>query len=254
MTIFSILEQRLEHMIEGSAARMFTTEDNSADLAGQLVRAMRTSIREGADGVLIAPNLYSLHVTSQQAELIRSNPGLLEEIAQYLQQAGSDAGLTFESAPVIKFIEDLDMNGAKPVVAAEHSREDISETLDFPAVRELIENQSPSNAFLIIDGMKVYPLAEKVVNIGRRADNHLVLTDKRVSRRHAQLRVIDGRYVIFDLDSTGGTFLNGDRIQKSVLKPGDVVSLSGVPLVYGQDAVDPGDTQKYSIPPGNNID
>ena len=254
MTFFSLIEQRLEKLIEGSAARMFSSEDSSADLAGQLVQAMRTSIREAADGELIAPNLYTLHVPSQQAEVIRSNPGLLEEIAQYMQQVGSDAGLTFGSAPVIKFIEDHHMNGANPIVTADHSQEDISETLDFPAVRESIDNQTPSNAFLIIDGMKVFPLSATVVNIGRRADNHLVLDDRRVSRQHAQLRVIDGRFVIFDLDSTGGTFLNGDRIQKGILKPGDVISLSGVPLVYGQDAVDPGDTQKYNIPPRNEIE
>ncbi len=254
MTIFSLIEQRLEHLIEGSTARIFSSEDRSADLAGQLVRAMRTSIREAADGELIAPNLYTLHVTSQQAEVIRSNPGLLEEIAQYLQQVGSDAGLSFLSVPVIKFTEDHEIKGANLFVTADHSLEDISETLDFPAVRESIEHQTPSNAFLIIDGMRVYPLSTKVVNIGRRADNHLVLEDRRVSRQHAQLRVIDGRYVIFDLDSTGGTFLNGERIQKGILKPGDVISLSGVPLVYGQDAVDPGDTQKYNIPPGNEIE
>ena len=63
----------------------------------------------------------------------------------------------------------------------------------------------------------------------------LVIDDPRISRNHAQLRAIKGRYVIFDLNSTGGTFVNAQRTSQSVLYPGDVISLAGVPLIYGQD-------------------
>jgi pSer/pThr/pTyr-binding forkhead associated (FHA) protein len=66
-------------------------------------------------------------------------------------------------------------------------------------------------------------------------DNTLVIDDPRISRNHAQLRAIKGRYIIFDLNSTGGTFVNGQRTSQSVLYPGDVISLAGVPLVFGQD-------------------
>jgi pSer/pThr/pTyr-binding forkhead associated (FHA) protein len=81
----------------------------------------------------------------------------------------------------------------------------------------------------------VFPLKKSIINIGRRLDNHLVIDDPRVSRNHSQLRAIKGRFVIFDLNSTGGTFVNGQRTSQSVLYPGDVISLAGVPLVFGQD-------------------
>jgi pSer/pThr/pTyr-binding forkhead associated (FHA) protein len=92
----------------------------------------------------------------------------------------------------------------------------------------------PEEAFLIIDGVKVFPLNEPVINIGRRLDNTLVIDDVRVSRLHAQLRAINNRYVIFDLDSSGGTFINGRRSTQAVLYPGDVITLAGVDLIYGQ--------------------
>lgn len=57
----------------------------------------------------------------------------------------------------------------------------------------------------------------------------------RVSRTHAQLRAVHGHYVLFDLNSTGGTYVNGQRISQHALKAGDVISLSGVPLIYGED-------------------
>jgi pSer/pThr/pTyr-binding forkhead associated (FHA) protein len=67
---------------------------------------------------------------------------------------------------------------------------------------------------------------------------------------HAQLRAIRGRYVIFDLGSSGGTFINGVRLGQSTLAPGDVISLAGVNLVFGQDesrpTAYPGGTQPVS--------
>jgi pSer/pThr/pTyr-binding forkhead associated (FHA) protein len=93
----------------------------------------------------------------------------------------------------------------------------------------------PENAFLIVEGVKVHPLREAVVNIGRRLENHIVIDDPRISRNHAQLRAIKGRFVLFDLNSTGGTFVNGQRTTQTVLYPGDVISLAGVALIFGQD-------------------
>ena len=93
----------------------------------------------------------------------------------------------------------------------------------------------PHNAFLIIHGTKVFPLDKATLDIGRRMENDLTIDDPRVSRNHAQLRAVNGRFVIFDLNSTGGTYVNSQRSHQSVLYPGDVISLAGVPLIYGQD-------------------
>jgi pSer/pThr/pTyr-binding forkhead associated (FHA) protein len=93
----------------------------------------------------------------------------------------------------------------------------------------------PEYAFLIIEGVKIYPLQESVINIGRRVENQIVIDDPRISRNHAQLRAIKGHFVLFDLDSTGGTYVNGQRTRQTVLYPGDVISLAGVTLVFGHD-------------------
>ena len=124
-------------------------------------------------------------------------------------------------------------------VVASHQLEPAADTMGMtPATNDTGDagdNSFPQNAFLIVDGVKVFPLTKSVVNIGRRLDNQLVIDDPRISRSHAQLRAIKGRFVIFDLNSTGGTFVNAQRTSQSVLYPGDVISLAGVPLVFGQD-------------------
>jgi pSer/pThr/pTyr-binding forkhead associated (FHA) protein len=106
----------------------------------------------------------------------------------------------------------------------------------------------PEDAFVIIDGIRVIPLNQAIVNIGRRIENTLVVDDPRVSRTHAQLRAINGRYIIFDLNSTGGTFVNGKRVNQSVVYPGDVISLAGAELIYGQKNPPPRPDLKETLP------
>jgi pSer/pThr/pTyr-binding forkhead associated (FHA) protein len=106
----------------------------------------------------------------------------------------------------------------------------------------------PEEAFIIMDGVKVIPLTQPIINLGRRIENTLVFEDERVSRFHAQIRAINGRYVLFDLDSTTGTFINGKRTTQSILYPGDVISLGGVNLVYGQENPPPRPDLKETAP------
>jgi pSer/pThr/pTyr-binding forkhead associated (FHA) protein len=97
----------------------------------------------------------------------------------------------------------------------------------------------PPNAFFVIEGVRYYPLAKPVINIGRRLENDLVIDDPRVSRNHAQLRALQGHYVLFDLTSTGGTFVNGIRTHETIIYPNDTISLGGVTLTFHQDEPPP---------------
>lgn len=98
-------------------------------------------------------------------------------------------------------------------------------------------DQNPSeadDAFLVVNGVDFFPVKQSVVSIGRRIESVLVLNDPRVSRRHAELRCIHGRYVLFDMGSTGGTYVNGKRVTHSVVYDGDVISLAGVHVIFRQ--------------------
>lgn len=92
----------------------------------------------------------------------------------------------------------------------------------------------PPNAFLVIEGGRIYPLVKTVINIGRGLENQLVIDDLRVSRSHAQLRASKDHFVLFDLNSRGGTFVNGQRITQTILYPGDTISLGGTILFFQQ--------------------
>jgi hypothetical protein len=115
----------------------------------------------------------------------------------------------------------------------------LDKTASMPAIpipeENILGDCIPENAFIIVNGLDTIALTQSVFNIGRRLGNDLVIEDSRISREHAQIRAVKGQYVIFDLNSTGGTFVNSVRVSQQSLFPGDVISLAGVPLVYGQD-------------------
>jgi FHA domain len=69
------------------------------------------------------------------------------------------------------------------------------------------------------------------MTVGRHRDSDVVLTAEGVSRRHAQLRFRDERWILQDLDSTNGTTVNGVRVGRCELRPGDHVDVGGEHLL-----------------------
>lgn len=68
---------------------------------------------------------------------------------------------------------------------------------------------------------RAIPLDPVPFNIGRHAENHLIIRDSRASRRHASIVEENGEFFVVDLGSTHGTYLNGKRTERSGLHPGD---------------------------------
>ncbi|HSC67967.1 MAG TPA: FHA domain-containing protein, partial [Cellvibrio sp.] len=67
---------------------------------------------------------------------------------------------------------------------------------------------------------RVFPLKEINV-IGRASECDISLAAAHLSRRHAQLQIIDGMLFVKDLDSANGTYLNGKRVAEARVKRGD---------------------------------
>lgn len=77
---------------------------------------------------------------------------------------------------------------------------------------------------------KAFPLPSSLTVIGRRHDCDLCIPLMVVSRRHCQLSLNNEAMKIRDLDSRGGTFLNGERISDGTLKAGDYLTIG--PLTF----------------------
>lgn len=92
---------------------------------------------------------------------------------------------------------------------------------------------------------RIISLGMGEITIGRETTNTVAISDPEVSRRHAQLSFQNNYYILEDLNSTNGTFVNGRRlVGQYVLQPGDVVNLGeNVSLVFDTGPFDPDATQ-----------
>lgn len=70
-----------------------------------------------------------------------------------------------------------------------------------------------------------FPLGLDIVTLGRTPDNIVQLQSPRSSRKHCEIRPQSSQLVMVDLNSSNGTFVNGQRVPTQVLQPGDEVSI-----------------------------
>lgn len=93
---------------------------------------------------------------------------------------------------------------------------------------------------------RVVEIAEEDVTFGRAPDTTITLDDVAVSGHHCCVTRDDRKYTLRDLNSTNGTRLNGDPVTESRLKPGDVITLGAVDILFSGEDVDVEDA--YSVP------
>jgi len=102
----------------------------------------------------------------------------------------------------------------------------------------------------------VFELDQPSYMIGREAGNEIVIEDPQVSRRHAQLTQQGHSYLIEDVGSTNGTYVNGKRVMApTLLNNGDMIGLADTviiavqaPLPVGEEATVISDAAPYAPP------
>jgi hypothetical protein len=238
-TILDRIEHQLKSFIEGSAL-LFRRKDLTQNLINTLIDVMRSSITTNSNGQFVAPSSYIILVNPEDIAEWQSNPNLCDDLASILSKIAQSNDILLEvHPPLVSISMDSSIEKDKIKILTRDLMNDFidptASLLAYPVGKE-IRDHRPANAFLIIHTNQIFPLRLSVINIGRRDDNHLVIDDPRVSRNHAQIRAFQSRYILIDLNATGGTYVNGQRVTQYTLEPGDVISLAGVALIYGEES------------------
>lgn len=84
----------------------------------------------------------------------------------------------------------------------------------------------------LVVNRQVIPLARPVTTLGRHLENDVVFHEECLSRYHSKIVLEEGQYVLYDRDSTGGTFVNGKRVERCILNSGDLISLANINLMF----------------------
>ncbi|HNT25050.1 MAG TPA: DUF3662 domain-containing protein [Anaerolineales bacterium] len=252
------LEAGLQTLIEGLAGRLFHSKQSPDALGICLQQAL-----ERAAQPPLAPDLYTIVLAPEAAQALADDLAHQDRLRAGLECLAAERGLTLAAPPILRIVPDP---AAQQAAAQASFSSNLGETGTVelggavglepgelhPGV-QLLPLSVPD--FLIVNGVQTFVVDRPLVTIGRDPGNDLALDDPRVSRQHAQLRLVPvsgsmPRYVIFDLGSTGGTFVNGQPVTQHSLSPGDVISLAGLPIVYGREgetSTEP--TQEIDVPP-----
>ncbi len=248
MNPLSRFELLAERLVEGTFGRWFAGRLHPLEVALQLARALEDAQVLNLRGERLAPNLYWVYLNPEDyAALRQAQPTLPEDLTQSVVELASQAGLVLTQPPIVEVHSAESILRRQVSVAARYvppesvkaggTSEMDAQTLT--AMRAELERAPDAAPFLILDGRRTVSLVRPTVALGRSLDNDVIVDDARVSRHHAQLRRRAGRYVVYDLGSSGGTLVNGDRVSECLLQAGDVISLAGVQVIYGEDSPTP---------------
>jgi predicted component of type VI protein secretion system len=94
------------------------------------------------------------------------------------------------------------------------------------------------------------------VSIGRSADSHIVIDNPAVSARHARVYHEGNQYVLEDLNSTNGTFVNDRPIARHTLAEGDIIVVAKHSLLFTQEGGElrESDPEEHHAPPAHDVE
>ncbi|MGD1994829.1 MAG: DUF3662 and FHA domain-containing protein [Anaerolineae bacterium] len=251
-------EALAERLVEGTFARLFSGYLHPLEVATHLARAMEDQRVLAPDGTALAPTHYWVYLNPRDFGLLIANrPSLSEDLVEHVAALANEAGLVLQDPPVVS-VEPLTAVAPHSVrVEArwqpERTADEGSATREMTAderveIADAVDMEPPANPFFIVNGERHVALGGPVITIGRALDNDIILEDPRTSRHHAQLRRRYGRYVLYDIGSSGGTSINGYPVDECVLQPGDVISFAGAEVIYGEDPPAPPSTAPEDTP------
>lgn len=241
------LERMASQVLEGWTARLFRARLQPVQLGKRLIRAMEAHQTISLAKTFV-PNSYVVSLSPDDfAEFEPYRRSLERDLAEALLGAARERSFTLLSFPTVELERDediargdvrvscalVDASGEELAagspqlgsVAAGHTM-----VLDRDALLRDRPRAPKASLEIPMEGRRVH-LGSEPLGIGRDPENDLVLDDRRVSRRHAEIRLRLGRFTLYDLESTNGTFVNGRRVAEVVLSDGDRIGIGGAEIV-----------------------
>jgi pSer/pThr/pTyr-binding forkhead associated (FHA) protein len=221
-----ILEKKIFTWLPGG----ISLRDILQKVVEALIIAQRTSGAGITQDVLIkvSPAVYGLWI-SHQMDLV--------ELGHILAHELEEENRVSNCSPIFHVLGDLNLQDDDIDISVIQYQSDSADTtyMEPLITKSGVRKNTVVSPYLIDPADNIVNISKTVFNIGRRVDNDLALEDARVSRQHAQIRYSPDGCILFDLNSTGGTFINNNKVIQQKLHSGDVISLAGVTLIYGEE-------------------
>jgi hypothetical protein len=251
--VLRAIEQKIEALFEGVFGRAFRTNVQPVELARKLSKEMDDHKTVSVSRVYV-PNEYTVYLSAADAEQFSDYQGsLIAELEEYLTEHAKRESYALLTPPNVLLETDDDLavgefgiatrmvqpqRGNRGGAGEPQGQVESGATMIYKPVQQPTEAVSPDDlplerevAILSWDG-KTKRVDSRRVVLGRSRDCDIQIEDANVSRRHAELRQEGTAYWIVDLDSTNGIEVNGRRVQRAKLEPGDSFTVGETDIAF----------------------
>ena len=250
------IEQKIEALFEGVFGRAFRTNVQPVELARKLAKEMDDHRVVSVSRVYV-PNEYTIYLSAgDRAQFEGYENSLLSELEEYLGEHARRESYALLTPPRVGLETDEDLALGEFGIATrmvqpkrgQHAPDEPEEQVESGAtmiykhpVPEATEAASPEElglerevAVLSWDGQRLRVDKRRVV-LGRSRECDIQIEDANVSRRHAELRQEGTAFWIVDLDSTNGLEVNGRKVKRAKLDPGDTFTVGSTEVTFSTE-------------------
>jgi hypothetical protein len=252
--VLRAIEQKIEALFEGVFGRAFRTNVQPVELARKLSKEMDDHRTVSVSRVYV-PNEYTVYLSSEdRAQFEGYEDSLRSELEDYLTEHAKRESYALLTPPNVLLETDDDLalgefgiatrmvqprRGRRAADEPEGQVESGATMIYKPKVPPQATEAASAEelgverevAILSWDGEEKRVDKRRIL-LGRSRECDVQVEDPNVSRRHAELRQEGSTYWIVDLDSTNGVEVNGRRVKRAKLEPGDVFTVGSTDVSF----------------------
>jgi hypothetical protein len=245
--VLRAIEQKIEALFEGVFGRAFRTNVQPVELARKLAKEMDDHRTVSVSRVYV-PNEYTVYLsTNDRAQFEGYETSLQGELEDYLTEHAKRESYALLTAPRVLIETDDDLAigefgiATRMVQPRRTRRAEEPEGQVEPGATMIYKPRAAPEegaaevdrevAVLSWDG-RTHRVGKRSVVLGRSRECDVQIEDPNVSRRHAELRQEGSVYWIIDLDSTNGVEVNGRRVKRAKLAPGDTFTVGSTEVTF----------------------
>jgi len=234
MSVFREIEKKLEAVFEGFFAQQFATKLQPVEIAKK-ISALIEDERQIGPVHTYAPNEFNIFLSYADYQATEGlQEQLKKELKTYILTYVEQNSYLLPGPVKINFAANETLTTGQFLVTALFEEKKEAQSLE--ATQMLMPEEAAElskTAYLENSKTKtVFALTEPTVSLGRSKTNSIVIKDPSVSRYHAKILKKDNSYIIFDLNSTNGTFVNQQPIREARLSNNDTITVGQTTFVF----------------------
>lgn len=225
-------ESVLQSLIEGRLGRLLGARVQPIEIAKRLADHMDDS-RVVGGGCVYVPNSYRAYLAPQvMARFAGSQHAVEQDLCGFLERHARESGYALVGRLRVGLVAEAELEIEAVRVEADMVEQPAAEgpgggghTQPIAVAPPTARRVSDAPLVLVAAGRR-YPIPPgRAVTVGRALDNDVILDHPSVSRRHARLTPRSGHWLVEDLGSTHGTYVNGRSVSSCLLRTGDELRL-----------------------------